>query len=264
MDPQAYRDYLRSFHGRLRCDLAWENLRGFLPSEPGAAALDIGGGTGEMAVRLAAGGLAVTVVDASAAMLAEAERAATAAHVRDRVTLVAGEAGQLTRLFPRATFAVIVCHNVLEFMEYPVEVLRAIPVLLQRRDQVVASVIVRNRAGEVLSAALKNNDLAAAERNLTARKVTAKLIGQPVSVFSPREMRQLVALAGLETLAEYGIRVFSDYLPENSTADDSNYAALLEVERKLGAQPDFAAIARYSQVIVRPRGDHDAAPGHGR
>jgi len=257
MDPVAYRDYLRTFHGRLRCDLAWENLRGFLPSERGATALDVGGGTGEMAVRLAAAGFAVTVLDTSEAMLAETERAATEAKVRSHLTLVQGEAGELTRLVPLASFSVITCHNVLEFMERPAEVLRAIPALLLRRDDVVASIVVRNRAGEVLSAALKSGDLATAERNLTARKVTAKLIDQPVSVFSPPEMRQLVTLAGLEMLAEYGVRVFSDYLPESSTRETSNYAALLEMEQKLGAQPDFAAIARYTQLIVRPRGDDD-------
>jgi S-adenosylmethionine-dependent methyltransferase len=262
MDPIAYRDYLRTFPGRLRCDLAWENLRGFLPSERGATVLDVGGGTGQMAVRLAAAGFAVTVLDASEAMLGEAERAATEAQVRSQLTLVQGDAAELTRLFPPASFSVITCHNVLELMDHPAEVLRAIPTLL-RRDDVVASIVVRNRAGEVLSAALKNGDLAAAERNLTARQVTAKLNDQPVSVFSPQEMRQLVTLAGLERRAEYGIRVFSDYLPESSTTETSNYAALLEMEQTLGAQPDFAAIARYTQLIVRPHGDDDVMPRHG-
>ncbi len=259
IDPGAYSEYLRTVPGRLRIDLAWENLRGFLPTLPGTTVLDIGGGTGEMALRLAAFGLQVTVLDSSEAMLGEIERAAAAeASRRRRITLVHGDARHLTQLFTPASFMVIVCHNILEFVDSPTTILQSIASLLTRSETAFASVIVRNRAGEVLSAALKNGDLAAAEKNLTTPKVTAKLADLPVSVFTPQELRAMLSLAGLKTLAEYGIRVCSDYLPQTSVAGDSNYAALLALERKLGAQQDFAAIARYTQVIARRgRADND-------
>lgn len=252
IDPGAYSHYLRTIPGRLRIDLAWENLRGFLPTLPGTTALDIGGGTGEMALRMAAFGLQVTVLDSSEAMLAQVERAAAAeASVGRRITLVHGDAGQLTRLFPPASFTVVVCHNLLEFVDSPTTILQSVASLLTRNESAFASVIVRNRAGEVLSAALKKGDLVAAEKNLTTPKVTAKLADLPVSVFTPQELRAMLSLAGLSALAEYGIRVCSDYLPPTNAAGDSNYAALLGLERKLGAQQDFAAIARYTQVIAR-------------
>ena len=264
IDPQAYGEYLRTVSGRLRADLAWNNLRSFLPSEPDAAALDVGSGTGEMAVRLAECGFQVTVLDVSEAMLAETERASMEANLRHRITLVHGDTGQLPHLFSPASFTVVVCHNVIEFVERPAEVLQAISSLLVRRDHAVASVIVRNRAGEVLSAAIKNGDLAAAERNLTAPNVRAKLVDQLVAVFTPPELRDMVALAGLDTLAEFGIRVFSDYLPEQDVNEASNYSALLALERKLGAQPDFAAIARYIQVTARPRWSDNQESGQTR
>jgi S-adenosylmethionine-dependent methyltransferase len=264
IDAQAYGDYLRTIPGRLRADLAWENLREFLPFQSGAAALDAGGGTGEMAVRLAECGFQVTVLDVSEAMLAETERVATEASVRHRITLVHGDAGQLPHLFSPASFTVVVCHNVIEFVERPAEVLQAISSLLVRGNSAVASVIVRNRAGEILSAALKNGDLATAERNLTAPKVRAKLVDQLVAVFTPRELRDMLASAGLNTLAEFGIRVFSDYLPDQYVNEGSNYSALLALERKLGAQPDFATIARYIQVTARPRWSDNQEPGQTR
>jgi S-adenosylmethionine-dependent methyltransferase len=264
IDAQAYGDYLRTIPGRLRADLAWENLREFLPSQPGAAALDVGGGTGEMALRLAACGFQVTVLDVSEAMLAETERAAMEANLRRRITLVRGDAGQLPQLFSPASFTAVVCHNVLEFVERPVEVLQAISSLLVRRDNAVASVIVRNRAGEVLSAALKDGDLVEAERKLTAPKVRTKLVDQLAAVFTPRELRDMVASAGLGTIAEFGIRVFSDYLPEQFGNGASNYSALLALERKLGAQPDFAAIARYIQITARPHVSNNQVPRQAR
>jgi 2-polyprenyl-3-methyl-5-hydroxy-6-metoxy-1,4-benzoquinol methylase len=252
IDPQAYGEYLRTVPGRLRGDLAWNHLRRFLPSEPDAAALDVGGGTGEMAVRLARCGFKVSVLDASQAMLAETERASTEASVRRCITLVHGDAGRLAHLFAPASFMVIVCHNVIEFLDGPAEVLQAISSLLVRRDNAVASVMVRNRAGEILSAALKDGDLVAAESILTAPNVRAKLANQLVAVFTPRELRDMLTRAGLNMLAEYGIRVFSDYLPEQFVDECSNYAAMLAIEQKLGAQPEFAAIARYTQMIARP------------
>jgi 2-polyprenyl-3-methyl-5-hydroxy-6-metoxy-1,4-benzoquinol methylase len=260
IDAQAYGDYLRTIPGRLRTDLAWENLREFLPSPSRAAALDVGGGTGQMAMRLAAHGFQVTVLDASEAMLDVTEQAAMEANLRHRITLVHGDAGQLLHFFSPASYTVVVCHNVIEYVECPAEALQAISSLLVRRDNAVASVMVRNRAGEILSAALKNGDLAAAERNLTAPNVRAKLTDQLAAVFTPPELRDMLASAGLNPLAEFGIRVFSDYLPEQYLNESSNYAALLALERKLGAQPDFAAIARYIQITARPRSSDNLMP----
>ena len=263
IDARASGDYLRTIPGRLRADLAWENLRSFLPSESDAAALDVGGGTGEMAVRLAERGFQVTVLDVSEAMLAETERASMEANLRHSITLVHGDAGQLPHLFSPASFAVVVCHNVIEFVERPSEVLQDISSLLVRRDNAVASVMVRNRRGEVLSAAIKNGDLVAAERTLTAPNVRAKLGDRLAAVFTPQELRDMLASSGLDTLAEFGIRVFSDYLPEQYV-NEASYSALLALERKLGAQPDFAAIARYIQMIVRPHSSDNPVPGQTR
>jgi hypothetical protein len=165
----------------------------------------------------------------------------------------------LTQLFPPDSFAVIVCHNLLEFVDKPTEVLQALRSLLMRRDTAMASVMVRNRAGEVLSAAIKNGDLGAAERNLTASKVPAKLMDEPVSLFTPQQLRHLLATAKLDPLSEFGIRVLSDYLPEQFLNEQTNYSGLLGLERTLGARAEFAAIARYTQMIARPLEEGNSA-----
>src|SRR5205814_5922521 len=67
----------------------------------------------------------------------------------------------------RSSDLVILCYNVLEYVDDPNTVLRGAARLL-RTSSAIISVLVRNQAGEVLKAALQSGDLAAAEHNLTA------------------------------------------------------------------------------------------------
>ena len=94
---EKYAAYLETPEGRLRLDLAFANLQDFLQAATARPllALDIGGGTGAMAVRLAQLGLHVTLLDASLPMLDFAKRAAEEAGVTERIALKHGDAAQL-------------------------------------------------------------------------------------------------------------------------------------------------------------------------
>lgn len=112
------------------------------------------------------------------------------------------------------------------------------------------SILVRNRKGEVLKDAIKSRDWKLATANLAAETVVDSLYGEAVRVFTAAEIRDLLVRAGLEVVAEDGVRVFFDYLGvENLT--DAAYAEIFELESTLGARPEFSAIARYIQVIAR-------------
>src|SRR5579863_8847520 len=115
---QEYAAYLETPEGRLRTDLAFANLQEFLPTphaKKPVYALDVGGGTGTTAVRLAGLGFHVTQLDSSQAMLDIARRTAEEAGVTNSVTLRHGDAAQLTNLFKVDLFDVVVCHNILEY-----------------------------------------------------------------------------------------------------------------------------------------------------
>lgn len=56
--------------------------------------------------------------------------------------------------------------------------------------------------------------------------------------------------AGLELIAERGVRVVTDYLPPQIDRQ-AEYERIFELERKLGQRPEFAAIARYTHHILR-------------
>src|SRR6202171_3924571 len=121
-----YAAYLETPEGRLRSDLAFANLQDFLPLQAKASlcALDLGGGTGAAAVRLAQLGIHVTLLDSSPAMLDIAKRAAHEAGVTDKVVLQHGDTAQLANLFHTRSFDVILCHNILEYCDDPGAVLR--------------------------------------------------------------------------------------------------------------------------------------------
>lgn len=252
-EAAKYATYLETPEGRLRIDLAFANLQEFLPADTALLrALDLGCGTGATAVRLARLGMHVTLLDSSLPMLDFAERAAQEAGVTDRIALKQGDADQMANLFDAGSFDVILCHNVLEFVDEPEAVLRGAALAL-RDSSAILSVLVRNQAGEVLKAAIKSGDLAAADHDLTAEWGNEALYGGRVRLFRPDTSRALLNAASLAVAAERGVRVISDYLsPQISLS--AEYDRIFELERKLGRRPDFAAVARYTQWLAHRAG----------
>lgn len=248
-----YAAYLETPEGRLRLDLAFANVQEFLPQATRSLhALDLGCGTGAIGVRLARLGLHVTLLDASLPMLDFAERAAGEAGVTERITLTHGDASQLATLLPAASFDLILCHNVLEFVEDPCAVLRTAARILRASSGMI-SVLVRNRPGEVLKAALLNGDLAAAELNLTAEWGDESLYEGKVRLFTAAGLQAMLLESSFSITADRGVRVLSDYLPPRVSRND-DYQRIFELERKLGTRPEFAGVARYTHCLAHRAG----------
>jgi S-adenosylmethionine-dependent methyltransferase len=250
-DAQKYAAYLKTPEGRLRLDLAFANVREFLPAAANESlrVLDVGCGTGAIAMRLARLGLHVTLLDSSQAMLDIAKRAAQEAGVGEKIALQLGDAAQLASFFPAQSFDVILCHNTLEYVDDPGLVL---PVFarVMRDSSAILSVLVRNRAGEVLKAAIHAGDLTAAEKSLSSEWGEESLYGGPVRLFTPDALQMLLQSASLKVIAQRGVRVVSDYLP-STVPRGAEYDRILELERKLGNRQEFAAVARYTHCLAR-------------
>ena len=251
-DAQKYAAYLETPEGRLRLDLALANVREFLPvpaANGSLRVLDVGCGTGAIAIPLARLGLQVTLLDSSPAMLDIAKRAAKDAGVGEKTALQLGDAAQLASFFPPQSFDVILCHNILEYVDDPGVVLPALARLM-RDSSAILSVLFRNRAGEVFKAAIHAGDLTAAEKNLTSEWGEESLYGGPVRLFTPDALQKLLKSASLQSIAERGVRVVSDYLPSR-VPRSAEYDRILALERKLGSRPEFAAVARYTHCLAR-------------
>jgi S-adenosylmethionine-dependent methyltransferase len=247
-----YVAYLDTPEGRLRTALAFANLEDFLPQsqvEKPLSALDVGCGAGATAVRLARLGMHVTLLDSSSAMLAIAKRNAQEAGVTDKVAVQQGDATLLTNLFRTASFDVILCHNVLEYLDDPIAVLCAAARAL-RDSSAILSVLVRNRAGEVFKAAIQAGDLAVAENNLTAEWGQESLYGGRVRLFTSDSLHAMLKTASLAMIAERGVRVLVDYLPPRISRS-AEFERIFELERKLSSRPEYSSVARYTQCFAR-------------
>lgn len=251
-DAARYATYLETPEGRLRLDLAFANLQEFLgltKNKDSLRALDIGGGAGANAVRLARLGFQVTLLDSSPAMLDLAQRSAQEAGVAEKITLKLGDAARLEDLFTTELFDVILCHNVLEYVDDPAAVICGATCVM-RDSLAILSVLVRNQAGEILKAAIQAGDLAAAENNLGAQWGQESLYGGKVRLFTPDGLGAMLKTAALTVAAQRGVRVVADYLPQRISRE-ADYERIFELERKLGRLPEFAAVARYTHCLAR-------------
>jgi len=252
-DADRYAAYLESPEGRLRLELPFANLREFLPASSALdslRALDLGGGTGAGAIRLAQLGIPVTLVDSSPMMLALAERAIGEAGVSDKVTLRQGDAANPAEILGGKSFDLILCHNFLEFVDDPAAVLRS-AMNVMRNSSSILSVLVRNQAGEAIKAALQLGDLNAAEHALTAEWGHESLYGGKVRLFTPEILEQLFEEASLRVRARRGVRIIADYLPAQ-VSRSADYEPIFSLEQQLGRRQEFFGVARYLHYLASP------------
>lgn len=249
-DAAKYAGYLETPEGRLRMDLALVNLLEFLgPGKDSLRILDLGCGTGATAVRLASLGFQVTLLDSSPAMLDLALPAVQEAGIEEKVTFKLGDAARLADVFTTELFDVILCHNLLEYVEHHDAVLCG-ATRVMRNSSAILSVLARNQAGEVLKTALQTGDLVTAEHNLSASWARESLYGGKVHLFEPEEMEKMLKRASLTLIAQRGVRVIADYLPPQISRSEQ-YDEILALERKLGMRSEFAAVARYTHYMAR-------------
>ena len=224
-----------------RTSLVWEAL---LPVLDGAGdVLDIGGGTGGFAVRVAELGHRVTVVDPSPDALAALDRRA-----REVGVSVTGEQGDLSTLpdvAGPASVDVVMCHGVLEVVDDPAaalatirEVLRPGGTLSLLVAQRHAAVVARAMAGHFAQARAMLDDPAAGG-------------GRAGHRFTEDELRTLLAGAGFDVRTVHGVRVFADLVPGSLLdLEPGATASLLDLERAVAERPEFRPLATQVHVLA--------------
>jgi S-adenosylmethionine-dependent methyltransferase len=220
--------------------------------------VDVGAGTGGFAVRLAKLGHHVTVVDPSPDALAAARW--RAAELGVTLTAVQGEASEIAGLVGDGAADLVVCHNVLEYVDSPAAAMAAIARVLRPGGTV--SVLAANVVAAVLQRAL-------AGRYEEARRLLTSNAGDPmVPVPPPAPAAAIPAsaapipasgmtdhrrftLAGLTALIEgaglragdaHGVRIFAGLLPGGG-ADPAAADALRDLEAAAAGYPALRDIA---------------------
>jgi S-adenosylmethionine-dependent methyltransferase len=232
-----------------RTAVVWDAVRALLEGRTDQQVLDIGGGTGGFAVRVAALGHRITVVDPSPDALAALARRADEQGVADRVTGLQGDLGTLRALAPEDGADLVLCHGVLGLVEDPDTALREIASVL--RPDGALSLLVSQRHAAVLARAMAGH-FSQAMRLLDGE------VERPVGDHRPAEHRftveQLTALlegAGFGIRSSHGIRVFTDLVPSSLLdLEPGAAAALLELERAVSERPEYLTLASQLHLVA--------------
>jgi S-adenosylmethionine-dependent methyltransferase len=235
--------------GRLKYQLAQANLARHIAAEP-LQILDAGGGNGLDALALAAQGHSVDLVDYSSEMLAQAEQQANENSVSDRLRIHQADVRDIVRLFSPSHFDLVVCHNVLQYIEDVAALLTELAVVLKPGG--LLSLISINRYSMAYHAAFLRDDLAEALTQLDARTMQAHTFDAVLANYSPDEMCAMLQDNGWQVEADYGLRCMSDYWGDNERkADPAIFARLERLEYALTDRYPYKLLARYFQIIAR-------------
>jgi S-adenosylmethionine-dependent methyltransferase len=233
----------------VRFSLVWDVLREIVSTraaESGRPALDIvdvGGGTGGLAVPFAVLGHYVTVVDPSPDALAAAQR--RAAEAGARLTAVQGEAASLDSVVGPKSADLVICHNVLEYVDSPADAMTAIAAVL--RPSATVSVLAANTVAAVLHRALAGRFTEA--RQLLGAETAATGSGPPRRFTLP-QLTALVEAAGLRAGESHGLRIFSGLVPGALLdADPGGTEALRTLEAAAAAAPPLRDIAAQLHLL---------------
>jgi SAM-dependent methyltransferase len=264
-----------------RSSLVWDVLADVIAAraaQSGRTALDIvdvGAGTGGFAVSIASLGHRVTVVDPSPDALAAARWRAAEAGVT--LTEVQGEAVDLPALVGEPGTAgadagagadLVICHNVLEYVDAPDAALAAVARVLRPGGTV--SVLAANTVAAVLQRALAGRYAEAlgllpgpgSSSTVSSSTVSSSTAGPvpPVAAgagkapsvtrrFTLPELAALIEGAGLRVGDAHGIRIFSSLLP-GAGADPAAAEALRELEDAAATCPPLRDIAARLHVLA--------------
>ena len=233
-----------------RTAVVWEAVRALLEHghEQGRGeqqVLDIGGGTGGFAVRLAALGHRTTVIDPSPDALAALARRADEQGVADRVTGLQGDLGTVHELVPQGGVDLVLCHGVLGLVEDPATALETIASVL--RPDGALSLVVGQRHAAVLARAMAGHFTQAKE--LLDGDRAGDRAGE--RRFTAEEVTDLLTSTGFTTLDIHGIRVFADLVPSTLLdLEPGAGAALLELERAVSRRPEYLTVAGQLHVLA--------------
>lgn len=245
--------YLESTKGRIRREIARHNLKGHLTHmQHGMTVLDAGCGVVDAAYLPVEEARSVVFLDFSEKML-DAAKARLAEKYGPSAgicfTFILGGVEHLETLLPHIRFDLILCHNLLEYVEQPRMILGSLIGKLNPGG--ILSLIAANRFSEPVKKALVDRDLEGALLALNQTECKAGVFGNlGKKAFSLRELEELVKGFGLIERGRYGIRVFTDYLETRTDLNSLDYDGLLKLEKEASGLLPYVHIARYIHLVL--------------
>lgn len=237
----------------------WDVIQCCLPGDCTMPVLDVGGGNGIWAMRIAQRGYPVTMVDISTEMLRFAADNLTAAGLGNRVKLLQADAHNLECVPPDTFPLVLAIGDLLNYTHKPGLILDQLQRACRPGGVILATVIGRNG---LIGLLLRSGDEAALTRLLvdgdweerSAEEVAQYSASDSITTamplrlhaFTPDELKELFINAGLQPQRVFARGVVSSLLRPQETAKlavQIGSEAMLKWELWLAAEPSLLGCA---------------------
>jgi S-adenosylmethionine-dependent methyltransferase len=245
-----------TLRGRVRTYVIASHLRHHLPKPP-ATLVDVGGGGGNQSIPLAHEGYDVTIVDPSEAMLerARARLAGEPGEVAGRVHLVRASAEEARPALGAARFGGVLCHGVIMYVDEPRPFVAALADLAEPGG--IVSLVAKNARTLATRPALEGKWAQALAAFDTDRQVNG--LGLDTRPDTVEDLTALLAEFGVERVAWYGVRLFTDsWTPQDP--GDADEAQACEVELEASRRDPYRLMSRLFHIIGRRVPDGNRRP----
>ena len=210
--------------------------------------LDVGSGVGEVALRFAALGHKVTMLEPQACLLTTAEerakeqlpeRGAFMRFLNERIEDL--EESQVDE------FEVIICHETIEYVDDVLKAFNIITRVLKPRG--IVSLVFLNRYGLILEKVLKEENIREALDTFELEEFATSLHQGRGRLYSDDEILALLEPLGYNVEGKYGLIVFSEFIDCSLFEEDDSYQGMLDLEERAGEESHLKAVAKFVQLI---------------
>ena len=232
MNINGYLDYIKTPWGRLFYRLVWYNLQ-FKDKK----ILDFGSGFGVTANHLAEFNY-VTAVEPNKEMLEH--------RICDNSYEQIIGSNEKLKEMEDGSFDVILCHNVLEYVEERGELMAEFHRLLKKDG--VLSIVKHNKAGKVMHKAVFENNIDEAMSLLSGENAVSQNFGT-INEYETEELWEYIA--GKFTLDKVGgIRTFFGIQPNSFKSEPDWEDRMFALECAVENNPTYANVAFFQHLIL--------------
>jgi S-adenosylmethionine-dependent methyltransferase len=234
---------------RLKYKLSRANLAKHLGQDQ-MRILDAGGGNGLDAIPFAKQGHFVDLVDYSQEMLADVQKQILQENLGEQITPYRADVKDILDLFPGSQFDLIMCHNVVQYIDDVPLLFRNFANLLKPNG--VLSIVSINRYSTPYHTAFLDHNLTETLAQLNTRTSKARIFDAVMTNYCADEIKELLEHVGIVVEGDYGLRCLCDYWADNEhKSDPAIFEQLEQLEFALTALHPYKLLARYYQVVGR-------------
>jgi ubiquinone/menaquinone biosynthesis C-methylase UbiE len=234
--------------------VTWHNLKKYLPRLQGRRILDIGGGTGLWALKLAKSGYDVTLVDISQKMMDMASDKAEKSGLQAKIKFIKADICDLSA-FEENTFDMVLAQgDPLSYCENHRQAFKETSRILKNKGFFIASVDNKYGGMKVFLEQNKITELEELIRTGQTKWFTKDTEEQyPITYFTPAQLKKLFIENGFEVVSLIGKTVLPIRLNSEILNDREAFDRLLKLELELHSEEALLGSAGHLEITGRKK-----------